>query len=103
MLAFAAQTFAPVPTPPWPRRPRGQAGMPVLPSNKHHGPRRRHEVRLIDPVALLFFQHLLFDVAGQLVVTRAVAQERAQVVVVLAEEAGAQLAVRGNANPRAES
>src|SRR5580700_3981004 len=74
-----------------------------LSTNKHHSTGGWHEIGGIDPVALLFFHHHRANIDTQIVIRSAFSQQRSQVVIVLAEKAGAQLAVRGQPNARAVS
>src|ERR1700693_1433249 len=63
-----------------------------------HRPGGRHEVRLVDAVALLLFHHYLLDEFHELLVACPAAQERLEVVIFLAEQAGAQLSGGGGAD-----
>src|ERR1700719_1270455 len=75
----------------------------VLSADEHHGARRRYEVRGVNPVSFFLFHDHRLDVGDQILVARAVAEQRPQIVIVLAEEAGAQLTVGRPANARAVS
>src|SRR6266849_5583026 len=72
-----------------------------LASDKNHGARGGDKTGLIDAVAFLFFHDDGGDVGDQILVGGAFAQHGAQVVIVLAEKAGAKLAVGGKTDARA--
>src|SRR6266478_1489415 len=74
-----------------------------LSANKHHSTRGWYEVRLIDAVPLFLFHHHRAYVRHQIFVGGPFAQQTAQVVILLAEEAGAQLTVRGQPDARTMS
>src|SRR6267154_6125853 len=74
-----------------------------LSANKHHSTRGWYEVWLIDAVPLFLFHHHRAYVRHQIFVGGAFAQQSAQVVILLAEQAGAQLAIRGQADARTVS
>ena len=69
----------------------------------HHCPRRGHEIRLADVVALFFFLHHAADELGQLFVGSAAPHLGVQVVVPHGEQAGADFAVAGDADAAAVS
>src|SRR5260370_31437077 len=68
-----------------------------------HGPGRRHEVGLIDAMPGLLFHHYRLDEFGNLFVAGPAAQKKLQIVVLLAEQAGAELSVGGETDARAEA
>src|SRR6266404_5191694 len=72
-----------------------------LASDKNHGARGGDKTGLIDAVAFFFFHDDGGDVGDQVLVGGAFAQHGAQVVIVLAEKAGAKLAVGGKTDARA--
>src|SRR6267154_772667 len=74
-----------------------------LSANKHHSTRGWYEVRLIDAVPLFFFHHHGAYVRHQIFVGGPFAPQSAQVVILLAEQAGAQLAIRGQPDARTMS
>src|SRR5260370_42313622 len=69
-------------------------------ADEHHGAVRWYEVGRIDAWALLFFNYYRANVGDQIVIGGAFAQQRAQVMVFLAEQAGAQLAICRQTNAR---
>src|SRR5579863_8710381 len=71
-----------------------------LAADKDHGAGGRLEAGLVDAVAGFFFGDHGANAFLDVVVCRAVAERGAEVVVVLAEEAGADLAVGGEADAR---
>src|SRR5260370_29804590 len=75
-------------------------GTGPLSTNKHHGTGGWHEVRLIDAVTLFFFHNHRLDIGDEILIRRAFPEQRAQIVVVFAEDASTQLAVGGQAAPR---
>src|SRR5450432_2238448 len=72
-----------------------------LSADKHHSTRGCPEIGGVDAVTLLFFVHDGANIDDQILVGSAFPQHRAQIVIVLAEQAGAQLAVGGEADARA--
>src|SRR5260370_30829882 len=66
-----------------------------LSANKDHCAGRLNETRLIDTVALFFFYNNRPDICDQILVGGPFAKQRPQVMVVLAEQAGAELALGG--------
>src|SRR6266478_849468 len=72
-----------------------------LPADKHHSTRRWYEVRRVDAMALFLLHHHGTDIGDEIFVGSAFPQQRAKVVIVFAEKAGAQLAVRRQTNTRA--
>src|ERR1035438_1541985 len=70
----------------------------LLSANEDHGARGRHEAGGVDAVALLFFVHDGADIDDQIFVGSTFAQPGSQVVIVFAEQAGAQFAVGGEAD-----
>src|SRR5882724_4062932 len=72
-----------------------------LASDKNHGARGGDKTGLIDAVAFFFLHDDGGDVGDQVLVGGAFAQHGAQVVIVLAEKAGAKLAVGGKTDARA--
>src|SRR5260370_17367251 len=73
--------------------------LPLIGDEKH-GAVRWYEVGRIDAVALLFFNYYRANVGDQILIGGAFAQQRAQVMVFLAEQAGAQLAICRQTNAR---
>src|SRR5260370_21220890 len=71
-----------------------------LSANKDHCAGRLNETRLIDTVALFFFYNNRPDICDQILVGGPFAKQRPQVMVVLAEQAGADLAIGGLADAR---
>src|SRR5436190_7728372 len=67
----------------------------------HHRPRRAHEVGFADVVALFFLAHNIADEIRKLVVGGAATHQFVQIVVPDGKQAGANLAVGGNANAAA--
>src|SRR5258706_1646757 len=74
-----------------------------LSADKHHGTRGWYEIRLIDAVPLFFFHHHGAYIRHQIFVGGAFAQQRAQIVILLAEQAGAQLTICGQPDARTMS
>src|SRR4029077_14665022 len=72
-----------------------------LPADKHHGTRGWYEVRGIDAVTFLFFVDDRMDIGNEIVICCTFSQQGPQIVIVLAEQAGAQLAVGREADARA--
>ncbi len=66
-----------------------------LSADEHHGARRLHETRLIDAVAFFFFHNDRVDVGDEILIGGPFAKQRSQIVVLLAEQAGAELAIGG--------
>src|SRR5260370_35036788 len=66
-----------------------------LSANKDHCAGRLNETRLIDTVALFFFYNNRPDICDQILVGDPFAKQRPQVMVVLAEQAGAELPIGG--------
>src|SRR6266446_8071449 len=75
----------------------------LLSANKHHSTRGWYEVRLVDAVPLFLFHHHGADVRHQVFVGGAFAQQRAQIVILLAEQAGPQLTICGQPDARTMS
>src|ERR1700738_1321412 len=73
----------------------------ALPADKHHSTGGWYEVRGIDPVALFLFQYHRADIGNQVFIGSTLAEQRPEIVIVLAEKTGAQLAVSGQADPGA--
>src|SRR5258707_5620886 len=69
----------------------------------YHRPRRRHEVRFADVMAFFFFLDHATDEIFQLLVGGAAAHLGVEVVVPHREQAGADLAVAGDADAAAVS
>src|SRR6266403_5766609 len=74
-----------------------------LSANKYHSTRGWYEVRLIDAVPLFLFHHHRAYIRHQIFVGGPFAQQPTQVVILLAEQAGAQLAICGQADARTMS
>src|SRR5579872_349243 len=81
---------------------RGREGTAELSTDEHHCAIGRNEIGLVDAMAGFLLHDDRADAGGDLFFGAVLAQKRAEVVVFLAEETGAQLAVRGQANPRTE-
>src|SRR5277367_805012 len=73
----------------------------ALSPNKYHSARGWMEIRSIDAVSFFLFVDYRADISLHFAVRRALAQETAQVVIVLAEKARAQLSVCSQSNARA--
>ena len=73
-----------------------------LSTNKHHSTRGWYEIWLIDAVPLFFFHHHRAYIRHQIFVGGAFAQQRAQIVILLAEEARAKLSVGSEPDARTE-
>src|SRR3979490_84946 len=71
-----------------------------LSADKYHGTSRRYKARLVDAMTFFFFHDLRADVGEQILVRSSLAHQRAQVMIVLAEQARAQLAVGGQPDTR---
>ena len=69
----------------------------------HHGPRRRNEIWLTDVVAFFFFLDHAADEFGQLFVACSAAHLGVEIVVPYRKQAGADLAVAGDADAAAMS
>src|SRR6266403_1585434 len=65
-----------------------------LSADEDHGAGRRYETGLIDVVPLFFFHDNRADIGDQIVVGRPFAEQRPQIVIFLAEQTGAKLAIR---------
>jgi len=78
-----------------------QASEANLAADEDHGARGRHEAGIVDVVTFFLFDNDGFDERSEIFVGSAVAQQKAEIMVVLAEKAGAKLAVGGEANTRA--
>src|SRR6266404_1137908 len=74
-----------------------------LSANKHHSTRRWYEIRLVDAVPLFLFHHHGADVCHQIFVGGAFAQQRAQIVILLAEQAGPQFTIGSQPDARTMS
>src|SRR5260370_11996485 len=66
-----------------------------LSADEYHSTRGLDKAGLIDAVAFLFFHDDGADIGDQILVGGSFAKQRPQVMVVLAEEAGAELAIGG--------
>src|SRR5580658_5197421 len=75
----------------------------MSPADRNHRPGWRDESRFVDAVSLFFLRDDGEDLVADFAVGGAAAQQVAEVVVFLAEQAGAQFAVGGHAQPRARS
>src|SRR5215472_7102038 len=75
---------------------------PLAP-DKDHSTGGRHKTGLIDAVAFFLFVDHRADISNQIFVSGALPEEGAEVIVVLAEKAGAELAVGGQTNARAKA
>src|SRR5260370_23017617 len=73
----------------------------LLSPDEDHGTRGRYEAGLIDAMTLFFFHDDRADVTDQILVGSSLAKQRAQVVIVLAEETGAELTVSRQPDARA--
>src|SRR5580704_15100766 len=73
----------------------------LLATNENHCARRRLKTRRVNAMSFIFFSDDGADEGHNVIVAGAFTKQRAQVVIVLAEEAGAQFAVGGQANARA--
>src|SRR5258708_18344896 len=67
-------------------------------ADEDHRARERHESRFVDAMAGFFFSDHGANSLLNVLVGGAVAEQGAEIVVILAEEAGADLAVGGEAN-----
>ena len=70
-----------------------------LAADEDHGARGRLEAWLIDAMAGFFFRDHGANSFLDVVVRGAVAEQGAEIVIVLAEEAGSQLSIRGQPDP----
>src|SRR5580693_124278 len=75
----------------------------MSPADRDHRPGWRDESRLVDAVPLFFLRDDRENFVADFAVGGAAAQQMTQVVVFLAEQAGAQFAVGSHAQPRARS
>src|ERR1700733_13788758 len=75
----------------------------MSPADRNHGPRGRDEAGLVDAVPLFFLRDDRQDFVADFAVGGAATQQVAEVVVFLAEEAGAQFSVGGHAQARARA
>src|SRR6185437_12766661 len=75
----------------------------TLPTDGYHRARGGQETRLVDAMPFSFLRDDVANPLANFAVGRAVSQQRSQIVIVLAEEAGPQFAVGGQADARAES
>src|SRR3984957_17509770 len=75
----------------------------MSPADRNHRPGWRDEPRLVDAVSLFFLRDDRQDFVADFAVGGAAAQQVAEVVVFLAEEAGAQFSVGGHAQARARA
>src|SRR5713101_3561168 len=94
------------------RMPMKPTAVPLLLSDYHcdgsaadidHSPGRRYEVGLIDAMPGLLFHHYRLDEFGDLFVAGSSAQKKLQIMVLLAEQADAELSVGRKADARAEA
>src|SRR5258707_14329143 len=69
-----------------------------LAADEDHGARGRHESRFVDAMAGFFFSDHGANSLFNVLVGGAVAEQGAEIVVILAEKAGADLAVGSEAN-----
>src|SRR2546423_3955228 len=74
-----------------------------LPPDKHHSTGGWYEAWLVDPVPFFLLQNHRPNVRAQILICRAFAEKRSQVMIFLAEKAGAELTIRSQANARAVS
>src|SRR5215467_1028341 len=74
-----------------------------LAADKYHGSRRRHKTRLVDAMTFFLFVHHRTDVHAEILVTGILAQQGAQVMILLTKEAGTKLAVGGQPDTRTVS
>jgi len=82
------------------------AGSPARPgenlaSDEDHSARRRNKAGFVDVMAFFLFEDDGFNERSEILVGSAVAQQKAEIVVILAEKAGAELAVGSEADARA--
>src|SRR5260370_11205822 len=75
--------------------------MVPLSADEDHGARGLDETGLVDAVALFLFHDNRADVGDQIVVRGSLTQQGPQIVVLLAKQAGAELAIGGGADARA--
>src|SRR5258707_9166961 len=67
----------------------------ILTTDKHHGTRRRPEIRFVDTMAFFLFANHGTNVGSQILVAGIFSQQTAQIVIILAEKAGTELAIGG--------
>src|SRR6266436_2832057 len=72
-----------------------------LSPDEYHGAGGWYETRLIDSMPLLFFRDNRANVSGQVLVGGSFTQQRPQIMIVLAEKTGAELAVGSQPDARA--
>src|SRR5258708_11425935 len=82
----------------WSRSVEWRGARNCLAADEDHGTRGRHESRFVDAMAGFFFSDHGANSLLNVLVGGAVAEQGAEIVVILAEEAGADLAVGGEAN-----
>src|SRR5258708_24844808 len=75
--------------------------MVPLSADEDHGARGLDETGLVDAVALFLFHDNRADVGDQIVVRGSLTQQGPQIVVLLAKQAGAELAIGGEPDARA--
>src|SRR5579863_2923343 len=75
----------------------------ILTADKHHSTRWRPEIGFVDAMTGFFFADHRTDVDSQILVAGILAQQAAQIMIFLAEQAGAQFSVGGQPNARAVS
>src|ERR1700736_1268625 len=69
----------------------------------HHGPGSRHEISLSNMVPLFFSLHHATNELRQLLIRSSAAHQLVQIMIPDGEQAGANLAIRGDANAAAMS
>src|SRR5579872_3229853 len=72
-------------------------------TNIDHRPRRRNKIRLVDPVAGFLFHDDAANFGHNFVVAGTAAKQALQIMIVLAEQACAQLSIGGQPDTRTES
>src|SRR5260221_8163804 len=75
----------------------------ILTTDKHHGTRRRPEIRFVDTMAFFLFASHGTNVGSQILVAGIFSQQTAQIVIILAEKAGTELAIGGQPDARTVS
>src|SRR5258708_36755234 len=82
----------------WSRSVEWRGARNCLAADEDHRPRGRHESRFVDAMAGFFFSDHGANSLLNVLVGGAVAEQGAEIVVILAEEAGAGRAVGGGGN-----
>src|SRR5580700_10459489 len=73
------------------------------PADKHHGPRRRMKIGRVDAMPFFFLHHHGTNISFDIRIGGAIAQKTPQIVIVLAEKAGAKFSICRQADPRTMS